>query len=91
MLTLNSSKMLLEIIIALSVIMGFVYRLAKMENAIYFKIDNVDDYSRENVIKINSQLELINYKIDDLTKKFHQIDRALRDNDITLKVRKDDK
>jgi cobalamin biosynthesis protein CbiD len=90
MITISVVKSLIELSTGIIMVAGLIFKLAKMEQSIYSKIDNVSDYSRENTIKINAQLEMINYKLDDVTNKFHQIDRTLRENNIQVKTRKND-
>jgi hypothetical protein len=90
MVNIASLKSFLEISMTIIMVIGVIYRIAQAENKLYKAIDSVNDYARENTIKLNSKVEMIDYKIDDLTNKFHQIDRSLRDNNIVVKTRKND-
>jgi peptidoglycan hydrolase CwlO-like protein len=90
MINLESFKNFLEAGMGIIALIGVIYRIAQAENKLYKAIDSVNDYTKENTIRLSSKIEMIDYKIDDLSGKFHQIDRALRENNIQVKVRKND-
>jgi cobalamin biosynthesis protein CbiD len=70
-------KGVVELILSIATIIGFVYKIAQLENAIYSKIDKVNDYARESIIKIQAHDEMVDYKINNLFEKLNTIEDVL--------------